>query len=190
MQMLYPPTEKLEVPQRSNQSKILTSPIQQSTPTRLHPPTPTAGPCEGIRMLLPCTDVTDANFDDAYVSFIFHCNPSVAADTDSTELRKVFRAPPKSDGKSFSTFTLYELIGKLERKELKTWAQLAIELGVEQPVIEKGQSAQKVQQYAVRLKVRINFLLPPIPNIPPCFLRCFRFVHLEHGIPTIITVTS
>lgn len=154
MQMLYPPvSEKLEVPQQSNQSKqSLTSPIQQSTPTRLHPPTPTT---QGIRMLLPCTDVTDENFDDAYVSFIFHCNPSVAADTDSTELRKVFRAPPKSDGKSFSTFTLYELIGKLERKELKTWAQLAIELGVEQPVIEKGQSAQKVQQYAVRLKVRI-----------------------------------
>ncbi|CAG8982066.1 hypothetical protein HYALB_00008793 [Hymenoscyphus albidus] len=153
MHMLYAPTEKLEVPQQSIQSKgNLTSPIQQSTPTRLVSSTPKTGPCESVRMMLPGTEVTDENFDDAYVNFIFHCNPSVSADTDSTELRKVFRAPPKSDGKSFSTFTLYELIGRLERKELKTWAQLAIEMGVEQPVLEKGQSAQKVQQYAVRLK--------------------------------------
>jgi hypothetical protein len=53
----------------------------------------------------------------------------------------------------FSTFTLFELIQKLELKEIKTWAQLAIVLGVEPPALDKGQSAQKVQQYAVRLKV-------------------------------------
>lgn len=102
---------------------------------------------------LPSRDQTDASFDDAYVSFVMYCNPSVSADTDTTELRKTFRSPPKSDGKTFSPFTLFELIKKLELKELKTWAQLAIELGVEQPVLEKGQSAQKIQQYAVRLKV-------------------------------------
>lgn len=102
---------------------------------------------------LPSRDVTDQNFDDAYVTFIMYCNPSVASDTDPSELKKIFRAPPKSDGKSFSTFTLFELIRKLENKELKTWAQLAIDLGVEPPALDKGQSAQKVQQYAVRLKV-------------------------------------
>jgi hypothetical protein len=48
---------------------------------------------------------------------------------------------------------LFELIQKLERKELKTWAMVALELGVEPPALEKGQSAQKVQQYAVRVKV-------------------------------------
>lgn len=77
----------------------------------------------------------------------------MASNTDSAELRRIFRAPPKSDGKSFSTFTLFQLIRKLENKEIKTWAQLAIDLGVEPPALEKGQSAQKVQQYAVRLKV-------------------------------------
>jgi hypothetical protein len=102
---------------------------------------------------LPSRDVTDQNFDDAYVAFIMYCNPSVTSDTDTSELKKIFRAPPKSDGKSFSTFTLFELIRKLENKELKTWAQLAIDLGVEPPALDKGQSAQKVQQYAVRLKV-------------------------------------
>lgn len=102
---------------------------------------------------LPSREVTDENFDDAYVGFILYCNPAVASNTDSAELRRIFRAPPKSDNKSFSTFTLFELIRKLENKEIKTWAQLAIDLGVEPPALEKGQSAQKVQQYAVRLKV-------------------------------------
>jgi hypothetical protein len=82
-----------------------------------------------------------------------YCNPAVPLDTDTIELRKIFRAPPKSDGKTFSTFTLFQLIRKLDQKEIKTWAQLAIDLGVEPPALEKGQSAQKVQQYAVRLKV-------------------------------------
>ncbi|KAL1867241.1 hypothetical protein Plec18167_008782 [Paecilomyces lecythidis] len=40
----------------------------------------------------------------------------------------------------------------MDKKELKTWIQLATELGVEPPSAEKGQSSQKVQQYAVRLK--------------------------------------
>jgi hypothetical protein len=103
---------------------------------------------------LPAREVTDDSFDDAYVTFIMYCNPTIPLDTDTTELRKIFRAPPKSDGKNFSTFTLFELIRKLDQKELKTWAQLALELGVEPPALDKGQSAQKVQQYAVRLKVR------------------------------------
>jgi hypothetical protein len=69
-------------------------------------------------------------------------------------LREAFRTPPKSGGKSFSTFALFGLIQKLETKELKTWAELALQLGVEPPDQEKGQSSQKIQQYAVRLKVR------------------------------------
>ncbi|PGH18822.1 hypothetical protein AJ79_00235 [Helicocarpus griseus UAMH5409] len=101
---------------------------------------------------LPSPDVTDATIDDAYVAFIFYCNPSVPSGTDTSELRRIFRTPPRSEGKSFSIFTLWQLIQKLDRKELKTWIQLAIELGVEPPSMEKKQSTQKVQQYAVRLK--------------------------------------
>jgi len=104
---------------------------------------------------LPNRAVTDNDFDDSYVSFIMYCNPSVPLDTDTAELRKVFRSPPKSDGKTFSTFTLFELIRKLEEKEIKTWAQLAVDLGVEKPDFDKGQSSQKVQQYSVRLKVSL-----------------------------------
>ncbi|KAL3418685.1 ARS binding protein 2 [Phlyctema vagabunda] len=102
--------------------------------------------------ILPNRSVTDDTLDDAYVTFILYCNPAVPLSTDTTELRTTFRSPPKSDGKSFSTYKLYELIKKLELKELQTWAQLALELGVEPPALDKGQSAQKVQQYAVRLK--------------------------------------
>lgn len=108
---------------------------------------------------LPSQDVSDETFDDAYVSFIFYCNPAVPLETDTSELKKAFRSPPKSDGKNFNTYTLFELIRKLELKEIKTWAQLAIDLGVEPPAMDKGQSAQKVQQYAVRLKVIL-----PCPN--------------------------
>jgi hypothetical protein len=104
--------------------------------------------------VLPTRDVTDETIDDTYVSFILYCNPNVPSSVDTSELRKTFRCPPRSDGKSFSVFRLFELIRKLDNKELKTWIQLAIELGVEPPSMEKKQSTQKVQQYAVRLKVR------------------------------------
>ncbi|PGH33814.1 hypothetical protein GX50_03383 [[Emmonsia] crescens] len=101
---------------------------------------------------LPSLNISDTTINDAYVTFILYCNPCVPSGTDTTELRKIFRTPPRSEGKSFSIFTLWELIRKLDRKELKTWIQLAIELGVEPPSVEKKQSTQKVQQYAVRLK--------------------------------------
>ena len=113
---------------------------------------------------LPPRDISDATVNDAYTAFILYCNPNVPLSTDTAELRRVFRSPPRSDGKNFSVYTLWELIGKLERKELKTWIQLAIELGVEPPSAEKKQSTQKVQQYAVRLKVSLimgNFTIIP-----------------------------
>ncbi|KAI0397144.1 hypothetical protein F5Y17DRAFT_12309 [Xylariaceae sp. FL0594] len=106
----------------------------------------------GIRPALPNRAVTSATIEDAYVNFILHCNPAVPLDVDTTALREAFRTPPKSEGKSFSTFALYELIVKLHQKEIKTWAELALKLGVEPPDHEKGQSSQKIQQYAVRLK--------------------------------------
>lgn len=98
---------------------------------------------------LPAREVTDETLDDAYVTFILYCNPSVPLDCDTTELRKAFRLPPKSDGKTFNVYELLQLIMRLEQKEIKTWTKLAIELGVERT---PDQSAQKVQQYAVRLK--------------------------------------
>ncbi|KAK4142790.1 ARS binding protein 2-domain-containing protein [Dichotomopilus funicola] len=102
--------------------------------------------------ILPERNVTGASIEDAYVAFILYCNPGVPLETDSATLRDAFRTPPKSGGKSFSTHTLFELIKKLETRELKTWAELALKLGVEPPDQEKGQSSQKIQQYAVRLK--------------------------------------
>lgn len=105
-----------------------------------------------VRPILPQKSVTSATIEDAYVNFILYCNPAVPLETDTFALREAFRNPPKSEGKSFSTFTLFELIKKLHTKELKTWAELALKLGVEPPDHDKGQSSQKIQQYAVRLK--------------------------------------
>ncbi|KAF2734155.1 hypothetical protein EJ04DRAFT_493881 [Polyplosphaeria fusca] len=100
----------------------------------------------------PSTDVTDDTIDEAYAAFILYCNPSFSTSIDTSDLTKMFRIPPKSDGKSFSSWNLFELIRKFDSKEIKTWTQLALDLGVEPPDIDKGQSTQKVQQYSVRLK--------------------------------------
>ncbi|GAW22049.1 hypothetical protein ANO14919_115840 [Xylariales sp. No.14919] len=124
--------------------------VNHLTPTSSNGNTTPRSP--GVRPMLPNRSVTSGTIEDAYVSFVLHCNPAVPLDVDTTSLREAFRTPPKSEGKSFSTFTLFELIAKLHLKEIKTWAELALKLGVEPPDHEKGQSSQKIQQYAVRLK--------------------------------------
>ncbi|KAI0456016.1 hypothetical protein F5B21DRAFT_168394 [Xylaria acuta] len=124
--------------------------VNHLTPTSSNGNTTPKSP--GVRPMLPNRSVTIGTIEDAYVSFVLHCNPAVPLDVDTNPLREAFRTPPKSEGKSFSTFTLFELIAKLHQKEIKTWAELALRLGVEPPDHEKGQSSQKIQQYAVRLK--------------------------------------
>lgn len=153
LERTYAPTQPLEDGRPHNHSACIAT-LEHMIPSRPAPSSsPGADRTRQDRRSLPTRAVTNDNLDDAYVDFIMYCNPLVGLDTDTTELRKIFRAPPKSDGKSFSTFILFQLIEKLEQKEIKTWAQLALDLGVEAPSSEKGQSSQKVQQYAVRLKV-------------------------------------
>ncbi|KAI1912954.1 hypothetical protein LOZ64_004279 [Ophidiomyces ophidiicola] len=100
----------------------------------------------------PSRDFEEPTIDDAYINFIFYCNPDIPTTKNTAELRRIFRSPPRSDGKTFNIYDLWMLIQKFNRKELRTWSQLALELGVEPPSAEKKQSTQKVQQYAVRLK--------------------------------------
>lgn len=102
----------------------------------------------------PPRDVSDETIGDAYAAFILYCNPNFPTTIDTSELVKLFRTPPKSDGNAFSIWTLFELIRKFDAKEITTWTKLALDLGVAPPDTEKGQSTQKVQQYSVRLKVR------------------------------------
>ena len=125
------------------------SAIHHTTASPQSSPHPSSTPARR----LPDRNANADSIEDAFAAFILYCNPGVPLETDSAALREAFRTPPKSGGKSFSTFTLFELIKKLETKELKTWAELALKLGVEPPDQEKGQSSQKIQQYAVRLKV-------------------------------------
>ncbi|KAF3902021.1 hypothetical protein AA313_de0204819 [Arthrobotrys entomopaga] len=106
------------------------------------------GQLAGLRVW-PTKNVTDDNIDGSYVEFILCCNPAVPDNSDTAELRRSFRAPPKCDGVTFSTFKLYQLIKKFDKGDIKTWIQLVTELGVER---KRDQSTQKVQQYAVRLK--------------------------------------
>jgi hypothetical protein len=120
---------------------------------------------------LPAREVSDEEtFENAYVAFVLYCNPSFPLNIDTNDLRKNFNSPPRSDGKNFSTLVLFQLLKKLESKDIKTWTELALELGVEKPVMEKGQSSQKVQQYSVRLKVCFQFISE---------VECFVFVFLQ-----------
>ncbi|KAL5594078.1 hypothetical protein BROUX41_001125 [Berkeleyomyces rouxiae] len=124
-------------------------PALSSQQTQQAPPPAAAG---SARASLPNRAVSADTIEDAFVSFILYCNPAVPAESDVSALREAFCTLPKSDGKAFSPFRLYELIRQLDSREVKTWVELALGLGVEPPDHAKGQSTQKIQQYAVRLK--------------------------------------
>ncbi|KAI5274371.1 hypothetical protein E4T47_02627 [Aureobasidium subglaciale] len=113
---------------------------------------PTRSSAPLAQRALPQRDVSEGNIADVYAAFILYCNPYFPLDIDTSDLKRIFQTPPRSDGKDFSIFTLWELIRRFDSKEIKTWTQLALELGVEPPSVEKGGSVQKVQQYSVRLK--------------------------------------
>ena len=102
---------------------------------------------------LPDKDITAETLEDAYVQFIWYCNPTLASTYSTDELRRGFASVPRADGKTFQTWALFELVRRLERGEIATWNILVVELGVEKPDTSKGQSGQKLGQYAVRLKV-------------------------------------
>lgn len=110
-----------------------------------------------VRPTLPDRDVSAASIEEAYVRFIFYCNPALPLDSDTESLREAFRTPPKSGGKAFDTFAIYGLVGKFYNKEIKTWTELTTTLGVEPPDPAKDESAQKVAQYGVRLKVGLLY---------------------------------
>ncbi|KAF3921495.1 hypothetical protein ABW21_db0208837 [Orbilia brochopaga] len=120
----------------------------------------------------PTRTVTDDSIDDCYVDFILCCNPAVPDNCDTEELRRSFRAPPKSDGVMFSVFRLFQLIRRFEDGDIKTWIQLVTELGVER---KQDQSTQKVQQYAVRLKRWMHAM-----HIDAFFEYCLNRLHVYY----------
>lgn len=106
---------------------------------------------------LPPRQVTAATIEDAYVQFIIYCNPALPNKADVPSLREAFRTPPKSGGKAFDPFAIFELVRQFYTKEIKTWAELTTKLGVEPPDPSKDESSQKVAQYGVRLKVLLHY---------------------------------
>lgn len=127
--------------------------MQHSSSNLLAKPIPPSTRPVQTRLALPSRNVDAENIEDTYIQFILACNPGVPIEADTSVLREAFQTPPKSGGKSFSTWTLFQLIAQFQSKQIKTWGELALKLGVEPPDQEKGQSSQKIQQYAVRLKV-------------------------------------
>ncbi|KAI6778797.1 ARS-binding protein-like protein [Emericellopsis cladophorae] len=120
------------------------------------PKRPTSPPTAA--MSLPTRDVTPETLEEAYVAFIFYCNPAVPRHYDSTPLREAFRATPKHLGKVFDVWTIFQLVRRFYAKDIKTWTELIITLGVEPPDLAKEESSQKVTQYGVRLKKWMNSL--------------------------------
>ncbi|CAD0024376.1 unnamed protein product [Aureobasidium pullulans] len=124
---------------------------------------PTRSSAPPAQRVLPPRDVSEENIADVYAAFILYCNPYFPLDIDTSDLKRIFQTPPRSDGKDFSIYTLWELIQRFDSKEIKTWTQLALELGVEPPSVERGGSVQKVQQYSVRLKPQASYTASAIP---------------------------
>ncbi|CAM1504170.1 Fc.00g017610.m01.CDS01 [Cosmosporella sp. VM-42] len=109
-----------------------------------------------VRPTLPERAVTSDTIEEAYVRFIFYCNPAIPPASETASLREAFRTPPRSGGKSFNTFTVFELVKKFYEKEIRTWTELTTRLGVEPPDPSKDESVQKIAQYGVRLKKWMN----------------------------------
>lgn len=143
-----------------------TRPLPLSTVTR-QPPV-LSPPGQQTRISLPPRHVDAHTIENTYVQFVLACNPAVALDANTSVLREAFQAPPKSGGKSFSTWKLFQLIAQFQSRQIKTWGDLALKLGVEPPDQEMGESSQKIQQYAVRLKVGSWILLSPFLH-PTCY---------------------
>lgn len=143
---------------------MLPPPSRSASPLQVASASQHQGPGVFPRLrALPNRNITEETIDDAFVAFILYANPYFPLDIDTSALRRLFRSPPKSDGREYSTLTLFQLIKKLDAKEIKTWAQLSLELGVEPPTAENGGSNQKVQQYSVRLKVGTTTPLRSFP---------------------------
>ena len=149
-----PPNQSIQQPQQQHQLPRKMQPPEENHQSEPEQSSESEQPSP--ERSLPNKDVTEENIDTAYAEFIMYCNPSIPQDVETDELKRGFRNPPRSDGNSFSPWTLFNLLQKLEKKEIKTWSHLVMELGVEPPDPEKNQSAQKVQQYAVRLKVSLT----------------------------------
>jgi hypothetical protein len=128
-------------------------PPKQPEPRKQQPELPTPP-------TLPDRNVTADSIEDAYVRFIFYCNPALPLPSETVHLREAFRSPPRSGGKSFNIFTVFELVRRFYDKEIRTWTELTTKLGVEPPDPTKDESAQKIAQYGVRLKVCFHSVSP------------------------------
>ncbi|PNS20482.1 hypothetical protein CAC42_5932 [Sphaceloma murrayae] len=123
-------------------------------------PDPTSVPSVSLRIphsevgrSMPDRHVTRDSITEAYVQFILFCNPAYPDDVDIATLRETFSTPPTSNKKSFATFDIYVLVRRLhEYDNIRTWQQLAIELGVDPGTGDDGSGSQRVPQYIVRLK--------------------------------------
>ena len=121
-----------------------TSPrLNRSTPGRPSPGPKTFSPPDRS---LPSREVSAATITDAYVAFILYCNPHFPLDVETTTLQANFNSLPKSDNREFESYPLFQLIQKLDAKEIKTWSQLALELGVDAPDLLKGKLGRAVRQ--------------------------------------------
>lgn len=104
--------------------------------------------------VLPDKDVSPDTIGEAYISFILYCNPALPQDCMVDTLREAFKAPPKSQGKEFPTWSVFQNVKRFYNKEIPTWTEMVVQLGVDPPDLSKDESSQKITQYGVRLKVR------------------------------------
>ncbi|EEB08083.2 ARS binding protein Abp2 [Schizosaccharomyces japonicus yFS275] len=99
-------------------------------------------------LLPPRQGLTADNLTERYCHFCLCCNPWYTG-TDTQELANAFNSIPKADGNVFDPWLLFLLVRQFHHGIINSWASLVALMGVER---KEEQSAQKIQQYAVRLK--------------------------------------
>ncbi len=73
-------------------------PAYASPPTAgrsLTPRSPSMPASASARRTLPDRNVSAATIEDAYVNFIFYCNPGLPLDVSTATLRENFQIPPR-----------------------------------------------------------------------------------------------
>ena len=101
--------------------------------------------------VLPSREVSRTTIGQAYTQFVLFCNPAYDAGVDTADLEDMFSAPPSSNKQNFQVFDIFAQVKRLHQLEIRTWQQLATDLGVR--IIDDVQaSSQRVPQYVVRLR--------------------------------------
>lgn len=102
--------------------------------------------------------VNASNVTNSYIDFVGYSDPSIDTSDANTlsHLDKKFNAVPKTEGKVFTTWSLFECVTMMHRGEISNWSQLVGKLGVSD-VSGRPQYAQRCKRWLQKYKIDCFF---------------------------------